>query len=62
MKAKPAVTPDDPTAAAEDMTDAELRHEIAPLAGLLAHRKGADHAATVLARIGVALEPVRGRA
>jgi hypothetical protein len=39
-----------------------LKTVIAVVAGLLAHRRGADHAAAILARVGVALEPVRGRA
>lgn len=45
-----------------DLTDAELRTEIARLAGLLAHRCGVSHAFTVLMRIAGALGPTGGRA
>jgi hypothetical protein len=46
----------------DDLSDEELRARIARDAGLLAHRKGSQHAFAVLQRIAGALEPWSGRA
>jgi hypothetical protein len=45
----------------DDMTDEELRHHLAHVSGVLAHRRGTHHAFTVLMRIAGALDNHRGR-